>query len=403
VTLPDYLAVQKASVYKAGELAGSLSRRDDSTVSFAYLPEYSGDPVATSLPLGVAPVETAAGALPPFFAGLLPEGRRLTALRAAVKTSLDDELSLLLAVGEEVIGDVQVLPADASPGASTAAPAPTLELAPNEVSFAELFERAVGLGLEDRAALPGVQNKVSGQMITLPVADRHAAWILKLNPPEFPALVENEAFFLEAARASGLEVAESKLIRDKDEQPGLLVRRFDRAAQPDGSLRRVAQEDACQVLGRYPSDKYRMTTEDVIRALAHTTSAPIVAARALLQQFAFAYLSCNGDAHGKNLSILKLQGEWRVSPAYDLPSSYPYGDLTMALSIGKKRQEDIGRADFIRLGETCGVPAKATERVLDRLLASAPNWIDRLEELPYPPQATRKLAKACKYRAGRLG
>lgn len=51
-----------------------------------------------------------AGAVPPFFAGLLPEGRRLTALRGAVKTSADDELSLLLAVGGSTIGDVTVLP-----------------------------------------------------------------------------------------------------------------------------------------------------------------------------------------------------------------------------------------------------------------------------------------------------
>jgi len=403
VTLPDYLAVREASVWKAGELAGSLTRHDHSTISFAYLPEYAGDPVATSLPLGVAPVQTVAGALPPFFAGLLPEGRRLSALRAAVKTSLDDELSLLLAVGEDVIGDVQVLPATEAPDGPAAPPGSTLELAPNEVSFAALFERAVGSGLEDRTALPGVQNKVSGRMISLPVADRHAAWILKLNPPEFPALVENEAFFLKAARDSGLEVTEAKLIHDQDEQPGLLVRRFDRVAQPDGSFRRLAQEDACQVLGHYPADKYRMTTEDVIRALAYPTSAPVVAARALLQQFAFAYLSCNGDAHGKNFSLLKAQGEWRVSPAYDLPSSFPNGDLTMALPIGKKRREDIGRADFIQLGAACGVPARASERVLDRLLASAPSWMDRLEELPYPLQVTRKLARACRYRAGRLG
>jgi len=37
-----------------------------------------------------------AGALPSYFSGLLPEGRRLGALRRAVKTSADDELSLLL-------------------------------------------------------------------------------------------------------------------------------------------------------------------------------------------------------------------------------------------------------------------------------------------------------------------
>ena len=49
---------------------------------------------------------------------------------------------------------------------------------------------------------------------------------------------------------------------------------------------------------------------------------------------AFAYLSCNGDAHGKNFSVRRLpEGEWRVTPAYDVPSSFPYGDTTMALRV----------------------------------------------------------------------
>ena len=155
-----------------------------------------------------------------------------------------------------MIGDVQVLPASKKPDVPTPPLGSPPKLTPNEVPFAELFERAVGSGLEDRVALPGVQDKVSGRMITLPVADRQAAWILKLNPPEFPGLVQNEAFFLKAARDSGLEVAEAKVIHDRDERPGLL------------------------------------------------------------QQLAFAYLSCNGDAHGKNFSILKVRDEWRVAPAY---------------------------------------------------------------------------------------
>jgi serine/threonine-protein kinase HipA len=114
----DLVTVTRADVYKAGALAARLSRSDDRT-EFAYLPEYlvaAGRPVATTLPLRPGVRSSPAGALPPFFAGLLPEGRRLTALRRAVKTSADDELSLLLAVGHDLIGDVQVVPAGETPG-----------------------------------------------------------------------------------------------------------------------------------------------------------------------------------------------------------------------------------------------------------------------------------------------
>ena len=65
----------------------------------------AGEPGATGtilpvdIPLTSHPMRTHAGTDRPFFASLLPEGRRLSSLRRAVKTSADQELSLLLAVG----------------------------------------------------------------------------------------------------------------------------------------------------------------------------------------------------------------------------------------------------------------------------------------------------------------
>ncbi|WP_063058883.1 HipA N-terminal domain-containing protein [Nocardia sienata] len=70
----------------------------------------SDRPIATTLPLTDAPIRTFGGSLPAYFAGLLPEGHRLSVLRRAVKTGLDDELTLLLAVGTDAPGDVQVIP-----------------------------------------------------------------------------------------------------------------------------------------------------------------------------------------------------------------------------------------------------------------------------------------------------
>src|SRR5262249_24737099 len=112
VDFTAYKAVERADVYKRGELAATLTRTREGVV-FAYRPEWLDErrpAVALSLPLTAAPVTRAGGAVPAFFAGLLPEGRRLGALRRDVKTSLDDELSLVLAVGSDAVGDVQVVP-----------------------------------------------------------------------------------------------------------------------------------------------------------------------------------------------------------------------------------------------------------------------------------------------------
>ena len=86
----------------------------------------------------------------------------------------------------------------------------------------------------------------------------------------------------------------------------------------------------------------RLSAEEVVRGLAGVTTAPRVAARDLLRQLAFAYVTGNGDAHAKNFSVLRLpSGEWRATPAYDVPSSHPYGDTTLALTIDGRDREDV--------------------------------------------------------------
>ncbi len=403
IPLEDLVGVERATVVKAGDRAGTLERRHNA-IAFRYDPTYarSDSPsIATTLPKTEAETLThAAGALPPFFAGLLPEGRRLTALRRAVKTSADDDFTLLLAVGGDPIGDVQVVP----DGVDSADPEPLVTVAKwSDVHFSDLLRRSLGGGAEvDRVALPGVQDKVSARMINVPVAQANRRFLLKLNPEEFPHLVANEAFFLAAARRSGLRTADAQVVFDAGGVPGLLVTRFDRAETREGGAQRMAQEDGCQVLSRYPADKYRVTTEEVVSALAQTCQAPRVAASELIRQFAFAYLTCNGDGHAKNFSVLKQGHEWRVTPAYDLPSSYVYGDYTMALTLNGKKKEDIGRADFVALGDATGVRSRAVVRILNDLCERTTSWIGELETLPFDQGVVSKFRRAVEYRRGRL-
>ncbi|MBA3418058.1 MAG: HipA domain-containing protein [Geodermatophilaceae bacterium] len=397
-SLPDLQSlrgVERADVLKQGRRAASLTRTEDG-VEFRYLREWvlrDGPAVATTLPVGPNPVTRPGGAVPAYFAGLLPEGRRLGALRREVKTSADDELSLLLAVGADAIGDVQVLPADTE-----------LQVIPPQVviddigqmRFADLL---ADLGIRaQRAALPGVQDKTSAAMLNLPVTRAGERYILKLNPPEYRFLVENEAFFLEAARRSGLAVPSAHTAVDADGSVGLLVRRFDRITI-DGGPAALAVEDGCQVCGRPPADKYVLGTERVFAALSKVCDARAVAARTLLMQLAFAYVTGNGDAHAKNFSVLQSSdGEWRPSPLYDVPSSQPYGDTTVAMSIGGRSGVDVTLTDLISLGICLGVPERATRRGIADLLGRLDSWLPDLHQLPFDVGRTRKLGKVIAYR-----
>lgn len=391
--------VKAADVYKAGVSAGVLHRMVDRT-EFLYRPEYldaGGLPVAWSLPARAEAFIAPAAAVPAFFAGLLPEGRRLTALRRSVGTSADDEFSMLLAVGGDAIGDVQVVPAGDSPPDTT----PIIIDDFSKVVFADLFAQAIGQQ-PDRTALPGLQDKISGQMLNVPVRGRARAYILKLNPPEFPHLVENEHFFFRAAAHTRLRLAEVELVHDQIGAPGLLVHRFDRISEDD-HLRPLAVEDACQVLGRWPGDKYVISTEEAITGLARCCRASGVAVLELYRLLVFAYLSGNGDLHGKNLAILQDQhGEWRITPAYDLPSSAVYGDRAMALSIGGRIRQQLSWPMLRTLGETIGIPVRLAASVIREQIAAADIWIGELDQLPFDANSIHKLRRLVRARIGHI-
>ncbi|MDQ0692203.1 type II toxin-antitoxin system HipA family toxin [Arthrobacter sp. W4I7] len=384
--------VRSADVYKAGVLAGHLNRTNRGSVVFSYVPDYhasGGRTVASTLPLTAERVEAPSGALPSFFSGLLPEGHRLTVLKDAVKTSLGDELSLLLAVGADVPGDVQIVPAGASP----VEPLPLADTShPEDLDFASLAEAV------DRHGLPGVQSKASASMVTTPLALANRRYLLKLDPPQHPHLVLNEATHLAAAKALKIPVAKHSVVLDRNGLAGLLVQRFDRT-QGDGLLR-LALEDAAQVLNLPPASKYAVSSEEVVLALAGLCKAKVIAVRNLYLQFVFAWLTGNGDLHAKNASVLEgQQGGWAVAPVYDIPCTLLYGDDTMALTVAG-RVKNLKARHWQDFAASIGLPERAAIAA-NKLALTAAVAID-LGTLPFTGSPLNGALRELRFRRAEL-
>ena len=410
VAADELRAVEAADVYKAGQLAGRIVRDDDDSV-FSYVPDYLADvavpPVAFTLPKVATPVRTGAGSVPPFFAGLLPEGARLTAMTAATRTSADDQLTLLLAVGEDTVGDVQVRPTDVAPTSDGYVLA---EKDIADTTLAAVFARAISAapGDLDRVGLPGVQVKVSAQMMSTPLSTGRGPAILKLNPAGYPRLVENEACFLSMAAAAGIRVPAHRLVHDRERQAGLLVQRFDRVVDRAG-VHRLPQEDACQVLGRYPAGKYRIKLEDAIAALAQAVAAGNgsgrLAVRQALEIAAFSYVIGNGDLHGKNLSVRRNPNQmWELTPAYDLLTTQPYLSWRdpMALPL-YGRANKLTRRWWLAAAQRLKVPEKALATRLDHIADVAKTWVDRLADIGFDDKSTERLMILIGTRGEELG
>jgi serine/threonine-protein kinase HipA len=346
---------------------------------------------------GEYPVTTTGGAVPSYFAGLLPEGVRLGVVTSSTKTSADDHLTLLLAIGADTVGNVRVFPAGVDP----VQPLPLFE-PQRDTDFRAVFAKLTRSVRADPVGLAGVQPKVSAGMLSAPTRTRSGPAILKLTPVRFPLLVENEHFFMTMAAACGLRVAKTSLLHDVDGRSALLVTRFYREGQT-----RIAQEDACQVGDVYPASKYRIKTEtaitDLAEACARGGGSRAAAVAELLKTVVFSWLIGNGDLHGKNLSIYNPDGIWQPSPAYDLLCTQPYAGWKdpMALNLFG-RTNKLTRANFIDAGERLGLRPRATVAMIDALVDAASVWPERCNQIGFDDQKTQLLAQMLRKRIDSL-
>lgn len=370
-------------VYKRGVLAARLVRKE-SSIAFSYLGSYlesSGPAVATTLPISLDPVVLPNGAAPAFFAGLLPEGRRLGAIAKRARLSLDDDLSLLLAIGADLVGDVQVLPEGASP--ETERDVLLLPRDLSSVSFNSLREEYFG---STASGIPGVQDKVSSQMLNAPVKTAGIDYMVKFNPEDIPFAVENEFYFLSLANKVGIATAKAQLLTDSEGVHALRLQRFDRVGNRL-SKQRLAIEDGAQILNRYPLDKYRVDFVQMAKKMIGLCAASEAAAYQIYKQVVFDWLIGNGDAHAKNFSVIQNNlGEWKIAPAYDLLCTMFYGDRKMALSL-EGQELAWNKALMLKLAKRIGLPEKLAERTITRQLTALAKLPDEILDgaLPFPP------------------
>jgi serine/threonine-protein kinase HipA len=386
---PDLRSLERLEVFHNHERVGALTRtargaRFEYEQAFFEAHRTREGGLVSSLPFRNRVVEVSGVNLPTYFAGLLPEGLRLRSLVQRLKTSEDDLFSLLAATGSDAVGDVfAVVPGER----------PTLDLEPeahvalDQVSFDDLFRRSLDVGAEP--TVPGVQEKLSPSVISFPFATRGRRFLLKLDPPDKPGLVRNEHFFMSMAQACGLRVARTSLVTDATGAPGLLVERFDRRRVGRRWVG-VHQEDACQLLDRYPADKYRVSVNDLADAFERSAAAPIVEIARLLEVVAFSAIIGNGDLHAKNVSLGGSPQPTQLTPAYDLLSTRPYGDLKLALMMDG-RNDRLTRRTFVEFARRYRVRPAAIESRLDALCSSARPFIGQLGVLGLEPRRQRQL------------
>jgi serine/threonine-protein kinase HipA len=263
-----------------------------------------------------------------FADGLLPEGQHRQALSAELKVASNDVHSLLRRFGRDVAGALVIASEEPSQRTPEAIPYTRGSL---EQEVIELPDRPLAIHDDSELSIAGLQDKLL--LVRMPdggwgrpAHGYPSSHILKVDDPLRPGLVAAEAECLKLAARVGLTNVDVELDTIA-ERPCLIVSRFDRRIDADGSVRRIHQEDLCQALARNPDaargrGKYQDAGGPSLREAADLLDRYAAKSQnqldRLLAAAAFTVLIGNADAHGKNLALLHSTPETvELAPLYD--------------------------------------------------------------------------------------
>ncbi len=365
----------KLDVQVRGKTVAQLYRERDEYI-LKYLP---GTPdhafVSLTMPVREVPWRWPRD-LHPFFRQNLPEGYLLSVIREEFGPLLDGtDLSLLAVVGGMSIGRVTVTPEGIKPGQ---------ELKPLDIEHlltaqdsTETFSTLVRTYA--RAAISGAVPKflapqeVRGPSEPLGKSSfRTALHIVKGSDETAPYLGFNEHYSMRVLERLGVTpVAKTRMSSDGRI---LVVDRFDVEGER-APVRGV--EDACGLLGLPPNEKYRPSTEAVLKATRVYIPSSLM--RAQLESFGWhllvSHVVRNADCHAKNIALYyNSRQDVSYTPVYDIVTTqaYPrYAINSPGLSVGGRKTWAPGRTLEQFFTAQLGITSSQYREMVERLCESA--------------------------------
>jgi len=336
-------------------IMGEIQRDRRGRLTFVYDDHWrsmdAAYPLSLSMPLVVAEHEHVK--IEPWLWGLLPDNEAILARWGQrFHVSPRNAFALLGAVGEDCAGAIQLVRPDRVD-----------EILRDDnqhvdwLTEADIAERLRTLRKDQAAwrvardtgqfSLAGAQPKTAllfdGQRWGVPYGLTPTTHILKPPIDAFDGHAENEHLCLALARALELPAAASEVLKFEDEV-AIVVERYDRAHGVD-TIRRLHQEDLCQVLGLPPTKKYQNEggpgCAEISEAIRTHSGEPEEDAWTFARAIILNWIIGGTDAHAKNFSMLiGAGGRARLAPLYDVASTLPYDfdprKLKMATKIGGK-------------------------------------------------------------------
>lgn len=250
----------------------------------------------------------------------------------------------------------------------------------NEESLTEILRIGTSVGGARAKALIAIKEDEKGNIIDIKPGDiiqpsGYSYWLLKIDGANEKTLGESDGIgkieyaYYKMARDSGIDISESRIYNEND-RFHFLTKRFDRSER--------GEKIHMQTFGSLVGIDFKVQKASSYETLFRTMKRLKSNYKQLEQQFrraVFNVVARNHDDHAKNFSFLMdQQGNWKISPAYDLTYSYKSGGTWTSVhqsSINGK-YDAFERSDLIELGKTFGI--KNSKVIFQEVIEAVSKW-----------------------------
>ncbi|MBU8920830.1 MAG: type II toxin-antitoxin system HipA family toxin [Bacteroidales bacterium] len=195
----------------------------------------------------------------------------------------------------------------------------------------------------------------------------YAPWLVKFaNSQDDSDAGAVEYVYAQMAKGAGIQIPDVHLFPAQKGTGYFSIKRFDR----DGD-KRYHMHTACGLLHsdfRTPSLDY----EDLI-ALTGVLTRDVREVEKMYRLAVFNVLAHNRDDHAKNFSFLMdADGQWKLSPAYDLTFSSGPGGEQSTMVMGEGR--DPGLDHLTKLGLEANLNQSSIEAIIEQTRSALAGW-----------------------------
>ena len=219
---------------------------------------------------------------------------------------------------------------------------------------------------------PATGQVKSGQA-TAPAGFSH--WLIKFDGVHDSQFGETSGYgrvemaYHLMAVACGIEMTECRLLEENG-RAHFMTRRFDRPNEKD----KLHVQTFC-AMQHYDFNDVGMYSYEQLFETMRLLALPYPQMEQLYRRMVFNVLARNCDDHTKNFAfVMDKNGEWRLSPAYDICFAYRPGSpwvSSQSLTVNGKRT-DITQADLLAVAKR--VTIKKAVTIIEDVKTAVGNW-----------------------------